>query len=160
MRLSEKLPTGSISRVSPIRGERPRRLLSSRFVKPHAFLIAHPEYRLADDESRLFGEIVTRRESREPFSIHHGQTRNFGGLNSPSLPAFSYRDPRPKCSLKRRSNICNIREHPTFCRSWVRIGLHLSVHPALVTNRHGDRNGYFTRRPQNRAKKRNPAPRQ
>ena len=53
-------------------------LLSFALGRDRTFLIAHPEYLLADDEAQAFENAVNRREQREPFQYITGRQEFFG----------------------------------------------------------------------------------
>jgi release factor glutamine methyltransferase len=80
--------------------EQPRReaasLLTFTLGKPQAFLIAHSEYVLSDDEERSFGFILARREAREPFQYITGK-QEFWGLEFEVAPGVLI--PRPETEV-------------------------------------------------------------
>lgn len=80
--------------------EAPRReaatLLSFTLARSSAFLIAHPEYELSDEERSTFLESVARRAAREPYHYITG-TKEFYGLEFNVGPGVLI--PRPETEL-------------------------------------------------------------
>jgi release factor glutamine methyltransferase len=71
-------------------------LLALALQKPKAFLIAHPEYKLTDEEQRTYESVVARREKREPFQYITGR-QEFWGLEFEVAPGVLI--PRPETEL-------------------------------------------------------------
>src|SRR6476469_127163 len=96
-------------------------LLSFALRKPHAFLIAHPEYELDDEQLQAFEEIVARRESREPFQYITGK-QEFWGLEFAVAPGVLI--PRPETELLVEAAIEYLRrcEEPVFAEACVGSG--------------------------------------
>ncbi|HEY2847551.1 MAG TPA: peptide chain release factor N(5)-glutamine methyltransferase [Pyrinomonadaceae bacterium] len=71
-------------------------LLAFALQKPLAFLIAHPEHHLADEQQMMFTEFVARRETREPFQ-YITRKQEFWGLEF--AVARGVLIPRPETEL-------------------------------------------------------------
>ena len=71
-------------------------LLAFALDKPSAFLIAHPEYELTNDEADRFEGFVSRRENREPFQYITGR-QEFYGLDFEVTPDVLI--PRPETEI-------------------------------------------------------------
>ncbi len=71
-------------------------LLALALEKDLAFLIAHPEYELAEDEQKLFEEYLRRRAAREPFQYIAGR-QEFYGLDFVVTPDVLI--PRPETEM-------------------------------------------------------------
>jgi len=96
-------------------------LLSFALGKPHAFLIAHPEYQLTDQQQATFDEIVARREAREPFQYITGK-QEFWGLEFIVAPGVLI--PRPETELLVEAAIEHLQklDKPTFVEACVGSG--------------------------------------
>jgi release factor glutamine methyltransferase len=108
-------------------------LLAFALRKPHAFLIAHQEYHLADDQKRVFEEIVARRENREPFQYITGR-QEFWGLEFMVAPGVLI--PRPETEVLVEAAIEHLQhqEHPTFVEAGVGSGcISVSILHSLET---------------------------
>jgi release factor glutamine methyltransferase len=97
--------------------DQPRReatsLLTFALNKPWAFLVAHPEYELTDQEAIAFASAVTRREAREPFQ-YITRKQEFWGLEFEVAPGILI--PRPETEILVEAAIEYLRKptSPTF----------------------------------------------
>jgi release factor glutamine methyltransferase len=73
-----------------------RTLLSYLLACSPAFLVAHPEHELSDDDTRRYAELVARRAAGEPVSYITGE-REFYSLSFAVTPAVLI--PRPETEL-------------------------------------------------------------
>jgi len=91
-------------------------LLAFVLQKDKTFLIAHPEYKLSDEEENRFQKFLSRRASREPFQYITGK-QEFYGLDFAITKDVLI--PRPETELivesaigilraKRNSNFCEV----------------------------------------------------
>ncbi len=71
-------------------------LLSFVIIRPAAFLIAHPEYELTEDERARYTDAVGRRSRREPFQYITGK-QEFYGLEFDVGPGVLI--PRPETEI-------------------------------------------------------------
>lgn len=71
-------------------------LLSFVIVRPAAFLIAHPEYELTEDERARYTDAIGRRSRREPFQYITGK-QEFYGLEFDVGPGVLI--PRPETEI-------------------------------------------------------------
>lgn len=71
-------------------------LLAFALDKPSAFLIAHPEYELTDEEAARFDGFIARRAYREPFQYITGR-QEFYGLDFEVSPDVLI--PRPETEI-------------------------------------------------------------
>lgn len=71
-------------------------LLQFAIARDRAFLIAHPEYELAESEAELFNNSIARRANREPFQHITGR-QEFYGLDFLVTPDVLI--PRPETEL-------------------------------------------------------------
>ena len=124
MRIDEAL-NESAKRLASAGISEPRReaasLLSFALNKAHAYLIAHPEHELNENELRCFDESVARRETREPFQYIAGR-QEFWGLEFRVAPGVLI--PRPETEVLVEAAIEHLRkfEGPTFVEAGVGSG--------------------------------------
>lgn len=71
-------------------------LLQFAIARDHAFIIAHPEYDLSENEAELFNNSIARRANREPFQHITGR-QEFYGLDFLVTPDVLI--PRPETEL-------------------------------------------------------------
>ncbi|MBK7391831.1 MAG: peptide chain release factor N(5)-glutamine methyltransferase [Chloracidobacterium sp.] len=90
----------SANRLSDAGVADPRReassLLAFALDKPSAFLIAHPEYELTDEEASRFDGFIARRANREPFQ-YITERQEFYGLDFEVSPDVLI--PRPETEI-------------------------------------------------------------
>lgn len=84
-------------------------LVSFSTRKDKAFLVAHPEYELAPEETMLFEEIVKRRANREPFQYISGK-QEFFGLEFQVSPVVLIPRPETEILVERAIQILSDRE--------------------------------------------------
>jgi release factor glutamine methyltransferase len=96
-------------------------LLRSAIHRDRAFVIAHPEYTLRDDELERFRIFIERRANREPVQYIAGTTE-FYGLDFEVTPDVLI--PRPETELIVEAAISHLKNRlsPTFCEIGVGSG--------------------------------------
>ena len=89
-------------------------LLLLAIKKNKAFLIAHPEYQLTEDQEQVFWNYIERRSRHEPFQ-HIAGKQEFWGLDFVVSPAVMI--PRTETELIVEAGIEILRksENPKFC---------------------------------------------
>ena len=89
-----------------------RSLLLHVLRKDAAYLIAHPEYELTQNESIDFHAVLRRRADREPFQYITGR-QEFYGLEFEVAPGVLI--PRPETEILVEAAISILKEHDKFC---------------------------------------------
>ncbi len=100
MKQIDELLAGAAKTLADAGVEEPRReaalLMASAIARDAVFLIAHPEYHLADEEAETFASYITRRAAREPFHYIVGE-KEFYGLSFSVSPSVLI--PRPETEM-------------------------------------------------------------
>ena len=124
MRIDNVL-SDAVRRLAAAGINEPRReassLLAFALSMPRAFLIAHPEYDLTDSEQQFFGQLVTRREAREPFQYITGR-QEFWGIEFAVAPGVLI--PRPETEILVEAAVEYLQQFkaPTFVEAGVGTG--------------------------------------
>ncbi len=124
MKISEILKTASeVLQSSGI--SQPRReaasLLAFTLQKDKTFLIAHPEYQLAEMEENCFREFLQRRARREPFQYITGK-QEFYGLDFAVTKDVLIPRPETEMIVENAIEILRNRENAEFCEIGVGSG--------------------------------------
>ena len=96
-------------------------LLAFVLNKNTAFLIAHPEFELAENELSKFNEYVSRRAGHEPFQYIVGH-QEFYGLDFDVSPDVLIPRPETEILVECAINILSRLENPRFCEVGVGSG--------------------------------------
>jgi len=89
-------------------------LLAFALKKDKTFLIAHPEYGLAESEANYFQNILTRRASREPFQYITG-VQEFYGLDFEVTKDVLIPRPETEMIVENALEILQNSDNPRFC---------------------------------------------
>ena len=89
-------------------------LLLLAIHKNKAFLIAHPEYQLKEDEEKAFWDYIERRSRHEPFQ-HIAGKQEFWGLDFVVSPEVLIPRPETELIVEAGIEILKDRENPKFC---------------------------------------------
>ncbi len=96
-------------------------LLAFALDKPSAFLIAHPEYELTDDEAARFDGFIARRAYREPFQYITGR-QEFYGLDFQVSPDVLIPRPETETLVEEAIRELNKLSEIVFCEIGVGSG--------------------------------------
>lgn len=96
-------------------------LLVLALEKDKAFLIAHPEYELSNEEETRFREVLGRRAAREPFQYITGR-QEFYGLDFEVSPGVLIPRPETESIVENAIEILREKENPRFCEIGVGSG--------------------------------------
>jgi len=96
-------------------------LLGHALDRPHAFLIAHPEYTLSPSEAELFQSVLSRRSAREPFQYITGK-QEFWGLEFNVAPGVLIPRPETEVLVEAAIEFLKPIRHPRFVEAGVGTG--------------------------------------
>ena len=96
-------------------------LLVLALEKDKAFLIAHPEYELSNEEETRFRAGLRRRAAREPFQYIAGR-QEFYGLDFEVSPGVLIPRPETESIVENAIEILREKENPRFCEIGVGSG--------------------------------------
>jgi release factor glutamine methyltransferase len=82
--------------------------------KDKAFLIAHPEYQLSNEEETRLREVLRRRAAREPLQYITGR-QEFYGLDFEVSPDVLIPRPETELMVENAIGILREKENPRFC---------------------------------------------
>ena len=88
-------------------------LLQFAIARDHAFIIAHPEYDLSENEAELFNNSIARRANREPFQHITGR-QEFYGLDFLVTPDVLIPRPETELIVERAIELLSCDEHQRF----------------------------------------------
>src|SRR5688572_22044164 len=88
-------------------------LLQFAIARDRAYVIAHPEYQLTDDEAELFRDAVERRSAREPFQRIVGR-QEFYGLDFIVTPDVLIPRPETELIVERAIELLSALASPRF----------------------------------------------
>lgn len=96
-------------------------LLRNALSRDKAFVIAHPEYILRQDEEERFREFIERRANREPLQYIVGKAE-FYGLDFEVTPDVLIPRPETESIVERAAEFLNGKTDATFCEVGVGSG--------------------------------------
>lgn len=96
-------------------------LLAFTLQKDKAFLIAHSDYELSDEEEKRFREFLRRRASGEPFQ-YIAEKQEFFGLDFTVTPDVLIPRPETELIVEAAIEILQNSENPIFCEVGVGSG--------------------------------------
>ncbi len=91
-----------------------RSLLLHVLERETAYVVAHPEYRLTENESIDFEAVLRRRASREPFQYITGR-QEFYGLEFEVAPGVLIPRPETEILVEAAISLLNAADKPRFC---------------------------------------------
>ena len=96
-------------------------LLAFALQKDKTFLIAHPEYKLTEEEERRFRDFLQRRAMHEPFQYICG-SQEFYGLNFTLTPDVLIPRPETELIVEAAIEILREKKNPQLCEIGVGSG--------------------------------------
>lgn len=96
-------------------------LLTFVLGQPSAFLVAHPEYELSEEEAVAFAVAIERRSTREPFQYIVGR-QEFYGLDFIVEPEVLIPRPETEILVEASVNALSSLKKPRFCELGVGSG--------------------------------------